>query len=88
MENIGTLFRDEAIKKIILFFNENAHCIDTAKGISVWIGHDVNQVQKALNKLVKEKILISHKTTSISAYAYTNNKGIVRKIEKYIKNMS
>jgi hypothetical protein len=87
MKKIKKLFKNEAAKRILLFFNENPNCIDTAKGISLWIGYDVALTQKALNHLVKENILINHRTISTSAYAYTNNKAIVKKIEKYIKNI-
>jgi predicted transcriptional regulator len=87
MKSIRILFKNEATKKILLFFNENPNCIDTAKGISLWISGDINIIQKALNQLVKEGIITSHKTASTSAYAYTNNKEIVKKIEKHVKSM-
>lgn len=86
MKKIKRLFKNEAAKRILLFFNENPNCIDTAKGISLWIGYDLSLTQRALNQLVKENILISHETVTTSAYAYTNHKDIVKKIEKYIKN--
>ncbi|MBU1147512.1 MAG: hypothetical protein KKD11_04090 [Candidatus Omnitrophica bacterium] len=85
MKNITALFKNDITKKILLFFDENPQCIDTAKGISVWIGCDPDKVQKVLKKLDKEKILISHKTASTQAYSYTNQKDILKKIEKYIK---
>ncbi len=85
MKTIKHLFKNEVTKKIMLFFNENPHSIDTAKGISVWIGCDLESVQKALGKLVKEGVLINHKTTTTNAYSYTNQKDIIRTIEKYIK---
>ena len=85
MKTIKHLFKNEVTKKIILFFNENPHSIDTAKGISVWIGCDLESVQKALGKLVKEGVLINHKTTTTNAYSYTNQKDIIKTIEKYIK---
>lgn len=85
MKNIKQLFKNEAAKKILLFFNENPQCIDTAKGISVWIGCDVAAVQKALDKLVKEGILINHKTLSTDAYSYTNQKSVIKEVERHIK---
>ena len=87
MKNIRRLFKNDAARKILLFFNENPNCIDTAKGISLWIGGDINIIQKALNQLVKEGIITSHTTASTAAYAYTNDKEVVKKVEKYIKNI-
>jgi len=86
MKKIERLFKNEAAKKILLFFNENPQCIDTAKGISVWVGHDLEKVQRALAKLVKEGILVNHKTTSMDAYSYTNQRDMIKKIERCIKN--
>ena len=85
MKNIERLFKNEVTKKILLFFDENPHSIDTAKGISVWISCDLESVQKALGKLVKEGMLINHKTATTNAYSYTNQKDTIKAIEKYIK---
>lgn len=86
MKSVKRLLKNGATSKILLFFNENPNCIDTAKGISLWVGGDANSIQKALNQLVKEGVITSHQTTSTTAYAYTNNKQLVKKIEKCIKN--
>ena len=87
MKNIKPLLKNEAVRKILLFFNENPNCIDTVKGISLWIGGDMNVIQKALNQLAKEGIIVSHRTASTTAYAYTNNRTIVKKIERCIENI-
>jgi len=88
MKDIKQLFKNEVAKKILLFFNENPQCIDTAKGISVWVGCDVEMVQKTLNKLVTRGVLINHKTASTNAYSYTNERDIVKEIERYIEKAS
>ncbi len=87
MKDIKHLFKDSLTGKIILFFNENPHCIDTAKGISIWLGCDAENAEKVLNKLVKEDILMNHRVASTDAYSYTNKRSITKKIEKYIKNL-
>lgn len=88
MKNLNSLFKNEVIKKILFFFNENPQCIDTAKGISVWINCDVDTVKKSLDKLVKSGILVNHKAGLTDAYAYTNQRTIVKKIERQIKKLS
>ncbi|MBU1888137.1 MAG: hypothetical protein KKB46_02970 [Candidatus Omnitrophica bacterium] len=82
------LLKSEVTKKVLLFFNENPHSIDTAKGISVWIGCDVDKVQRSLDLLVKKGMVINHKTISTDAYSYTTKKDIVKKIEKHIKSLA
>lgn len=87
MTNIKSLFKNEVTRKILLFYSENPQAIDTAKGISVWTGCDLDPVQKTLNILVKEGVLINHRTASTDAYAYTNKRDIVKRIERYIQGM-
>ncbi|MFC1624299.1 hypothetical protein ACFL28_03150 [Candidatus Omnitrophota bacterium] len=87
MKKIKRLFQSEAAGKILLFFNENPHSIDTAKGISIWVGCDVGIVQKALDRLVDEGILVNHRAASTDAYSYTTQKGVIKKIERYIKTL-
>lgn len=88
MKKIERLFKNELAMKILLFFNENPQCIDTAKGISVWVGCDTDKVQKILNKLVKEGVLLNHKSISMDAYSYTTQRDIIKKIEACIKKIS
>ncbi len=66
MKSIKSLFKNEAARKIVLFFNENPNCIDTAKGISLWIGWDISIIQKALDQLVKEGINLINKPKTIA----------------------
>ena len=87
MKAIKELFKNEVTKRILLFFNENPNSIDTAKGISVWVECDIDEVRKALSRLVDKGVLINHKTASTNAYSYTNERGIVKVIERYIKNL-
>ena len=87
MKNIKYLFKNELAGKILLFFNENPHCIDTAKGVSIWLGCDAEKAQKSMDELVTHGILINHKALSTDAYSYTNKRVVIKKVEKYIKNL-
>ena len=68
-------------KKILRFFNENPHCIDTSSGIAAWTGLSQQTIKKALKKLVSDKILIEHKTASTQGYSYTNNTTLLNAIK-------
>ncbi|MFH1782399.1 MAG: hypothetical protein ABH848_02150 [Candidatus Omnitrophota bacterium] len=87
MKTLNKLLKNNIIKQVLVFFDENPHSIDTAKGISVWIGFSPDEVEKALIRLAEEGILTDHKTASLNAYSYTNNKKIIKKIEKHLKNL-
>ncbi|MBN3038832.1 MAG: hypothetical protein JW869_05370 [Candidatus Omnitrophica bacterium] len=73
-------------RKIIRFFQENPSTVDTSRGIAAWLNFDRKEVKKALDSLVKEKILIPHRIGSSIAYAYTQDKKIIKKIEQSVKS--
>jgi len=70
---------------IMKFFHENQASIDTPRGISTWVREDRAMVKKALEELVKMKILVAHRSTSTTGYSYTRNTKIISKIEKLLK---
>lgn len=72
--------------KIISFFHENPATIDTPRGIAVWLNHDQKEIEMALDYLVSQNILVSHRTGSTIAYAYTQDKEAVEKIEKFLQH--
>lgn len=71
--------------KIIKFFHENQASIDTPKGIATWICEDRSTVSRALEDLVKAKVLIAHRATSTTGYGYTSDEKIISKINKHLK---
>lgn len=71
--------------KIIKFFHENQACIDTPRGVSTWVREERSKVQKALEDLVKLKLLTAHRATSTTGYSYTRDSKIISKIEKLFK---
>jgi hypothetical protein len=85
MEKIENLLKDPAVKKILLFFNDNPNSIDTAKGIALWTGCDIKHAQAGLDKLEAAGIVVRDKTLSTDVYAYTSKRAILKKIESCIK---
>ena len=72
--------------KILRFFHENQACIDTPRGISTWVHEERSKVKRALEDLVRLKILSAHRSTSTTGYSYTRDAKIISKIEKILKN--
>ncbi len=68
-------------RKVLRFFNENPHCLDTSDGIVAWTGLSQQTIKEALKKLVNVKILIEHRTSSAQGYSYTNNKTVLNAIK-------
>jgi len=71
--------------KILKFFHENQASIDTPRGISTWVREERSKVSKALEELVKLRMLIAHRSTSTTGYSYIRNLKIISKIEKILK---
>jgi DNA polymerase II small subunit/DNA polymerase delta subunit B len=72
-------------KKIISFFRENPSSVDTSRGIATWLNHDYKEIERALHFLASQNILIPHYTGSTTAYAYTQDKVIIDRIEKILQ---
>lgn len=73
--------------KIIRFFHENQASIDTPRGVATWVGEDRAKVKAALEDLVKHKILIAHRSASMTGYGYTRDTGIISKMEKILSSL-
>ena len=85
MININNVFQSELHVKIIKFFHENQASIDTPRGVSTWVREERLKVGKALEDLVKLKILTAHRATSTTGYSYTRDNKIISKIENLLK---
>jgi len=70
--------------KIVRFFHENQTSIDTPRGVSTWVREERAIVSKALEELVRLKLLAAHRSTSTTGYSYTRNLKIIAKIEKLL----
>ena len=61
--------------------------MDAARGVATWINQDVEDVEKALEELASLNILIVHRTNYATAYAYTQNKDTIAKIDGLLNEM-
>jgi hypothetical protein len=71
--------------KIVSFFHENPQVLDTAQGLCAWINYDCAKIKKALDFLVSQDILVAHRTGATVAYAYTQQKEIVKQVERFLR---
>jgi len=83
--DINKAFKSEIHKKIINFFHENQASIDTPRGVATWINEERAKVVKALEDLVKLKILVAHRTTSTTGYSYTRDDKLISRISKLLE---
>jgi hypothetical protein len=73
--------------KIICFFHENPTSIDTPRGMAAWTGESRQDVKKALLKLAELEIITPHRVSSTTAYSYTRDVKLIKKIDRMLKKM-
>ena len=83
--DISKILKSPINLKLILFYHENLSIVDTAQSIAKWIEQDVSKVEKAIEELVKENILVAHRSPHMVGYGYTQNIEIIRLIDDYLK---
>ena len=71
-------------KKILLFFQEHPHAVETARGISTWLGASPDVVGKALDDLVERKWLLTHETSVVVGYTLTGDEKLVAQIRSVL----
>ena len=72
--------------KIISFFHQHPATVDTAVGYAAWLNQDRDKVAKALDFLANQKVLVVHRTRATLAYGFTQNKAMIKRIEKLLKD--
>jgi len=85
MANLKKICQTALNLKIVTFFHQHRGAIDTPAGLAAWLNHNREEVKKALEHLAEQEILIAHKLRSTTAYALTQNKKIIKEIEKILK---
>ncbi len=86
MGNLKRICSSPLNLKIISFFHQHPATVDTARGIAVWLNQDQDKVAKALGFLAGEKVVVVHRTRVTLAYGFTQNKGMIKRIEKLLED--
>ena len=80
-------FKSPLRTKIMEFYSENPSCIETSRGIAAWLAVERRRAKKALEELTEYRILLAHRTSFATGYSYTQNKSIIKAVDKYIKGV-
>ena len=67
-------------KKILLFFQEHPHAIETVRGISTWAGEPPEVARSALEVLVGKKWILTHETSAVTGYTLTGEEKLLIQI--------
>jgi hypothetical protein len=79
------LKKSDIHSEIVRFFHENPACIESPRGISVWVRADVSKVKPVLEELTRSGVLVAHKVSSTTGYSYTRNDKIISMVRVIFK---
>jgi len=89
VEKILNSICDSIIKiGVVIFLHQNPGALDTAEGLSRWIGKTEKEVQQALDELVKAGIVEVFGEGSSAIYSYTQDEQVLQVIDQFITGLS
>ena len=74
-------------RRILGFFHEHPHVIETVRGIAVWLRLDPEAVHEGLKELVERKWLLTHETSAVTGYALTDQTGFLNEIRQSLEEI-
>ena len=72
-------------KQILRFFHEQPHAVESARGISTWIGAEPKQVEEAVGDLLARKWLDSDETSAARGYSLTRDDKLLTQIQRALE---
>ncbi len=85
-ETLQELLKDRLCRDILLFFSENQASVDSAGGISAWVGDTRENVSAALEKLVEAGVLNKDSEGGTKGYCYTRDEKTMQIVEELLKS--
>jgi len=73
---------------LVIFLHQNPGALDTAEGLSRWLGKTEKEVQNALEELVFVGIVDVFGEGSSAIYSYTQDEHILQVIDQFINGLT
>ena len=67
-------------RRILRFFQEQPQAVETARGISTWIGVEMEAIAEAVQDLLKRRWLTADETSVVTGYALTRDERLLTQI--------
>lgn len=76
---------DSVVKlELLLFFHSNPAAMDSAEGLSIWLGRDAERIRQAADELVEATILDRWGEGENAIYCYTSNPQVRSMISDFV----
>lgn len=73
-------------RKILKFFLEHSHVVETAKGIATWLIEDEAAVEQDLKQLAEQKWLLTHTSEILTGYTLVQDAGRLDKMRRMLES--
>ena len=75
----------EVERRILQFFREHPHAVETVRGIATWIGHEPKVIEEALKGLVGRKWISTDETSMVRGYVLTRDQRALTQIQEMME---
>ncbi|MBI3322782.1 MAG: hypothetical protein HYZ94_03780 [Candidatus Omnitrophica bacterium] len=72
-------------RKILGFFREQPHAVESARGISSWMGVEPETVEEAVGELLTRRWLDKDETSLAKGYSLTRNEKLLVQIGRILE---
>jgi len=82
------LIADSIVKvELLLFFHSNPMAMDTARGLSMWLGMDMRAVEKAADELADAMVLKRYGEGEDAVYTLTDDPEVKRAVVEFVSTV-
>ena len=72
-------------RRVLRFFQEHPHAVETVRGIASWVGVEVPLIGEALKGLLERKWLTADETSAVTGYALTRDGRLLAQIRQAVE---
>ncbi len=76
----------EIERRVLRFFREHPHAVETSRGIAAWLGAEEARVDEALQDLAVRSWLNAHETFCVKAYSLTRDERLLTRIQESLES--
>ena len=69
-------------RKMLRFFQEHPHAVETARGIAAWVGAEPETIAGEIQDLLRRKWLTADETSAVTGYALTRDERFLSRIRE------
>jgi len=85
-DKLQGVMQDKLVKEVLMFFYQNQASVDSVGGVSTWVRNEREEVQSALDELVKLGVLEEDSTDSAKGYSYTRDEKTMNVVKSLMQD--